>query len=212
MTTGQRIRDLRKQQGLSAEDLAAKLGLSAATIYRYENGDIEKVRGDILEPLAKILHTTPAYLMGWEENAQASSDLPANLEPYRPKGQMPILGRVAAGLPMFAEENIIGYCANDFNDGEDYYALIVHGDSMTAAGIDDGDLVVVRRQSCVDEGQIAVVLVNGDDATVKYIRCQDNMVVLIPRSYNPVHQPQFYNIQDTPVSVIGRVVQIRKSV
>ena len=76
MTTGQRIRDLRKQQGLSAEDLAAKLGLSAATIYRYENGDIEKVRGDILEPLAKILHTTPAYLMGWEETAQASGDLP----------------------------------------------------------------------------------------------------------------------------------------
>lgn len=72
MTTGQRMKQRRKELGLSAERIADALGVSPATIYRYEKGDIEKVPGDILEPLADILHTTPAALMGWE-----SPDTPA---------------------------------------------------------------------------------------------------------------------------------------
>ena len=69
MTTGERIKLRRKELGLSAEYLADKLKVSPATIYRYENGAIERLRGDVLEPLSKILHTTPAYLMGWEVQA-----------------------------------------------------------------------------------------------------------------------------------------------
>lgn len=206
MSIGENIKRLREQYGLSQTELGKIAGVSDKAVSTWETGQ-KTPRMGAIQRIADHFGLKKSDII-----EDAASGMPANLEPYHPRAQMPILGRVAAGLPLYAEDNIIGYCANDFTDGEDYYALIVHGDSMTAAGIDDGDLVVVRRQSCVDEGQIAVVLVNGDDATVKYIRCQDNMVVLIPRSYNPVHQPQFYNVQDTPVSVIGRVVQIRKSV
>ena len=69
MTTGERIRERRKEIGLSAEKLAEILEVSPATIYRYERGDIEKVPGSVLEPLAKALQTTPAYLMGWDESS-----------------------------------------------------------------------------------------------------------------------------------------------
>lgn len=69
MTTGERMKQRRKEIGLSAEIVAAGLGVSPATIYRYEKGEIEKLPGDVIEPLAKILHTTPAYLMGWEDDS-----------------------------------------------------------------------------------------------------------------------------------------------
>jgi repressor LexA len=82
---------------------------------------------------------------------------------------------------------------------------------MSAAGIDDGDIVVVRQQSGVDDGQIAVVLVNGDDATIKYFRQQGETVVLMPKSYNPIHQPQIYDLSKIPVRIIGRVVETRKA-
>lgn len=72
MTTGERMKSRRKELGLSAEFVAEKLGVSPSTIYRYENGDIEKQPGDILEPLARILNTTPAFLMGWEESKRQS--------------------------------------------------------------------------------------------------------------------------------------------
>jgi repressor LexA len=134
-----------------------------------------------------------------------------SLTPYHPAGKMPLLSRVAAGLPMFADDNIECYIANDFTDNEVYYGLRVHGDSMSAAGIDDGDIVVVRQQSGVDDGQIAVVLVNGDDATIKYFRQQGETVVLMPKSYNPIHQPQIYDLSKIPVRIIGRVVETRKA-
>lgn len=77
MTTGQRMKERRKELGLSAEYVAEKLGVSPATIYRYENGDIEKTPGGILDPLSKILRTTPAYLMGWEDSPAPSEVIPA---------------------------------------------------------------------------------------------------------------------------------------
>lgn len=136
--------------------------------------------------------------------------LPPMVEPYFPKGRMPVLGRVAAGLPIFAQENIEGYVADDFDDGEEYFALRVHGDSMNAAGIADGDLLVVRKQPMVDNGEIAVVLVNGNDATVKRFHQAGEMVTLSPQSLNPVHQIQIYNTKETAVSILGKVVEVRK--
>lgn len=73
MTTGERLRARRKEIGISADDVAKALGVSRATVFRYEKGDIEKLPGSMLEPLARVLHTTPAYLMGWEENETTST-------------------------------------------------------------------------------------------------------------------------------------------
>ena len=88
------------------------------------------MRRDRIASYAKALKTTPAFIMDAPEESEAPQ-----VEKYIPKGTMPILGCVAAGLPIFAEQNIDGYVANDFCDGEEYFALKVEGDSMTAAGI-----------------------------------------------------------------------------
>lgn len=213
MTTGERIKIKRKEKGLSAEYIAQKLEVSPATIYRYENGAIEKVPGEKLKDLAKVLDTTPAYLMGWETVSQPQPlDLSKikNIEPYRPTRAIPVLGRVAAGMPLYAEENIEGYVHCDFDDNCQYFALRVSGDSMTAAGIGDGDLVIVREQPEVENGQMAVVLVNGNGATVKNYRREGNTVILSPQSFNPEHHPQFYNLKEVPVRIVGLVIESRR--
>jgi repressor LexA len=183
----------------------------------YERGEREP-NFETLEAIADVFNVDMNYLLGktgvereYTFVPSGQAPLPSGLTPYHPAGKMPLLGRVAAGLPMFADDNIECYIANDFTDDEIYYGLRVHGDSMSAAGIDDGDIVVVRQQSGVDEGQIAVVLVNGDDATIKYFRQQGNTVILMPKSYNPIHQPQIYDLSKIPVRIIGRVVETRKA-
>lgn len=201
--TGRRIAARRKELGLSLAEVAARLKVAPSTIQRYEKGQFAALKRPMLEAIAAALEMPSAQLLG----EVSFSPL---LQPYVPNRVMPILGRVSAGLPLLAEENIEGYAACDFEDGEDYFALRVCGDSMTAAGIGDGDLVVVRQQDSVDEGEIAVVLVNGDDATVKRFYCNNSIVTLAPQSYNPAHQIQVYNLRDTPIRVIGRVMEVRK--
>lgn len=217
MTTGERMRLRRKEIGISAEQVAEHLGVSPATIYRYEKGDIEKVPGDSLAEIAKILKTTPIYLMGWEEQpTSATTDkntdwrAAAGAIPMNPQQVAPLLGTVRAGLPMYAEENIEGYIPIRQTDGAKYFWLYVRGDSMNAAGMNDGDQILVREQPEVENGEIAVVMVNGDEATVKQFRQEGNLVILTPRSTNPAHQPQIYDLKKIPVRVAGRVVECRK--
>ena len=202
MTTGERLRTLRKELGISADDVAKALGVSRATVFRYEKGDIEKVPGSMLEPLAKVLHTTPAYLMGWENNP-----LPADAYPYNPTHRIPILGRISAGLPLYAEENIEGWTYTELNHGGEYFALRVSGDSMTAARINDGDLLIIRRQDIVENGEIAVVMVGDDEATVKCFYQDKNIVTLMPQSYNPAHKPQIYDLRETSIHILGKLLQ-----
>ena len=100
----------------------------------------------------------------------------------------------------------------DLNGGQEYFALRVKGDSMNAARICDGDLIIVCKQDVVENGQIAVVMVDGDDATVKRFRQDGNTVTLIPQSYNPAHAPQIYNLKETPIKVIGKVVKVEYTI
>lgn len=215
MDFGERIKQLRMANGLTLEQVGDAVGVGKSTVRKWETGQIANMRRDKIAKLASALHTTPGYLMGWEpKNGTAAPDSPLSAigERYIPKAQIPLLGRVAAGLPLYAEENIEGYIASDFDDGEIYYGLRVQGDSMSAAGIDDGDVVIVRQQDSVDTDQIAVVMVNGNDATIKYVQQQGDIVFLSPKSYNPLHQIQIYDLAKTPVRILGRVVQVRKSV
>ncbi|MCL1951736.1 MAG: hypothetical protein FWF60_02790 [Oscillospiraceae bacterium] len=121
----------------------------------------------------------------------------------------PILGRVAAGLPIFAEENIEGYTTTTLNGGATYFALRVQGDSMSAAHIPDGCLVIVRQQKQLDNGDIGIVLVEEQDATIKYWKKEGDMVVLSPASYNPEHQAQVYDARHTKIEVLGKVREIQ---
>ena len=124
---------------------------------------------------------------------------------------VPLVGTVAAGQPMLAVENIEGYfpVPAEYMPNAQSFMLKVKGDSMNAAGINEGDYVIVRKQDIVDNGDIAVVLVNGDEATVKRFSRTDNTVVLTPQSMNPAHQVQIYDTKDVPVRVLGKVVESR---
>ncbi len=136
--------------------------------------------------------------------------IPQGATLFDPALVAPLLGTVRAGLPMYAEENIEGYIPIRQTDGAKYFWLNVRGDSMNAAGLDEGDQILIREQPEAENGQLAVVLVNGNEATVKYFRREGDLVILTPRSFNPGHQPQVYDLKKTPVRVLGLVVECRK--
>lgn len=150
----------------------------------------------------------------WEAWVGAAKDqpveLPPNATPCNVSQVAPLLGTVRAGLPMYAEENIEGYIPIRQSDGATYFWLTIRGDSMNAAGMDEGDQILVREQPEVENGEIAVVLVNGNEATVKAFRREGDLVILTPRSTNPTHQPQIYDLKTTPAQVLGRVIECRK--
>lgn len=123
--------------------------------------------------------------------------------------QIPILGRISAGLPLYADEHIEGYTLTDLNGGAEYFALRVHGDSMNAIGINDGYLIVVRCQEKVENGEVAVVMVGDEDATVKRFYSTDSTVTLMPQSTNPIHGPQIYDLQSTHINVLGKVIEVK---
>lgn len=216
VTVGERVKARREELGMSVDTLAEKIGKNRATVYRYEGKRITNMPIGVLIPLAKALSTTPAYLIGWTEDKITSiTSKPKSIEtsigtPYNPHVRdILILGQIAAGLPLYAEENIEGYTYTDRNGGAEYFALKVKGDSMTAAQINDGNMIIVRVQPTVENGEIAVVRVNKEVATVKRFRKDGNIIQLVPQSYNPKHQTQIYDLTNTNIDVIGKVVECR---
>lgn len=197
MTTGERMKARRKELGLSAEYVAERLGVSPATIYRYEKGDIEKMPGNILEPISRILNTTPSYLMGWD-----SSSVPDNILQMPSTYKVPRLGQIACGDPILAEENI-----EDYDNVPAYikcdFTLVCRGDSMINARIYDGDIVCVKADAEVHSGDIAAVLVDGNEATLKRIELFDDHIVLRPE--NPTYRPlSFWENDMNRVRIIGK--------
>lgn len=159
----------------------------------------EKIQEDEYNEAMQIQHDFPSDDSGIEV---------LDPIPYNPTHKIPILGRISAGLPIYAEQNIEGYTYTDLNHGAEYFALRVQGDSMNAARICEGDLLIVRRQSVVEEGEIAVVMVDDSEATVKVWHMQHGMVMLEPKSTNPIHKMQFYNPKETHVEILGKVVKV----
>lgn len=205
MTMAEKIAARRRELNMTLEDVGRIVGVSKSTVRKWETGYIANMRRDKIQALAKALQCTPAYLMGWAE-AHDGTGAPDTFS-YHPSHRIPILGRVSAGLPLYAEQNIEGYTYTDLNGVDEYFALRVHGDSMDAARINDGDVLIVRRQDCVDNGQIAVVLVDGEDATVKRFYSSEDTITLVPQSTNPQHQIQVYDAKKIDIRVLGRVVE-----
>ncbi len=206
MTTGQRMKIRRKELGLSAEKVAESLGVSPATIYRYENGDIEKVPGDSLEPIAYILKTTPAALMGWED---LEPDMPENIIPLPKTRTLPLLGTIACGQPITAIQDdtelveVPEYVRADF-------ALRCKGDSMINARIFDGDVVYIRQQEEVENGEIAAVLI-GEEATLKKVFLYPDRLILEPA--NPMFDPLVYRKEEmNEVRILGKAVAFTSAI
>ena len=187
-------------RGISRSRAAQEMGLSNSTVTKWKNTGATPSG----ETLARVL------LGEAVPSVQEERKLPEGAVPFDPALTAPLLGTVRAGLPMYAEENIEGYIPITRKDGARYFWLRVRGDSMNAAGISENDEILVREQPEVENGQLAVVMVNGDEATVKYFRQEGSLVVLTPKSFNPVHQPQIYDLKRVQVRVVGLVVEGRK--
>lgn len=212
MTTGERMKQRRKEIGFSAEKVAERLGVSPATIYRYEKGDIEKVPVDSLAELAKILQTTPAYLMGWEEQPTPKPTSPAPIPPgFQPMPSMdtvPLVGRIACGTPITAEENIEQMVCVP-SRWHATFTLTCKGDSMEPR-IHDGDLVAIRSQPEVENGEIAAVRIDGE-ATLKHVYLHDSFIELRPE--NPAFNSIILSREDMNNVVIeGKAVGLCRDI
>lgn len=199
-----RLSILRKQKNMTQGDLAKLLGIAQSTLsgwetQKFEIDDRNKLR------IADYFGVTIDYLLG-------RSDDP--VQRTEKKGvKIPVLGRVAAGIPITAVEDILDYEEIDESIAKtgEFFGLKIKGDSMEPM-INDGDVVIVRKQEDVKSGEVAIVLVNGDDATCKKLVKHDNGISLI--SYNPTYAPLFYTIKEIetlPVQVVGRVMELRRT-
>ena len=185
-TIGKRMRLARINKEKTLEDIAKAVGVSRQTIQRYESGVIGNIPSDKIEGIAKALNVTPGYLMGWEQPPD-SPDFP-NIFPIETK-KVPLLGKIAAGQPVMAEECFDSYvqCGNFIKAD---FCLRVQGDSMINARIYDGDIVFIKQQAEVENGEIAAVAID-DAVTLKRVYISDTFVEL--RAENPKYKPMLFN-------------------
>lgn len=215
MAFNDKIKNLRLARNLTQADVAKGISLpnnkklSTSAIGMYEQGR-RKPSFEVLEAFADFFNVD---LNSLSDNYKSqSSDTPINFHP--PKGvRIPVLGYVIAGVPISATEDILGYeeIPKKLADTGDFFALRIKGASMEPQFF-EGDVVIVRQQSDVDDNDIAIVLVNGDEATVKQIKKSDAGITLIGFNVS-VYPPHFYSnkdIEDLPVSIIGKVIQVRR--
>lgn len=205
-----RLKELRHARNFTQEDVARAVGLQKAAICKYETGRVS-IPPDTLVLLCDLFGVSADYMLGRDaappppRGAQAT---PGGL--YSPAAQevvgVPLLGRVHAGLPMLADENIVEYIplsSSEVRSGE-YFYMEVEGDCMLGACIPEGALVLVRHQSRVENGQIAVVRLE-DEVLLRKVKWMGSQLVLIPSNtrYEPII------VAGGDVEIIGRVVEVR---
>ena len=209
MKIGERIRARRKELGLTADQIAERLGLDRTTIYRYERGAINKVPSDVLGKLAIILRTSPLYLMGLSDGSDDEVHFD-NIFSIETK-KFPLLGEIACGEPMYADEDLESYVTVG-TDIEADFCLKCKGDSMINARILDGDIVFIRKQSMVDNGEIAAVIIDNE-ATLKRVEYFRNQNLLLLKAENPKYETLTYN-NDTldQIRILGKAVAFQSDV
>ena len=200
MEKGERIRSRREALGMTQTELADALSTTKQNIYKYENGIISNIPSDKIEAMAEILKTTPAYLMGWEEEAV----LPPNMEPLGSMQKIPLVGQIACGIPILAEQNIEDYVDLPGHIRADF-ALTCKGESMIGAGIRTGDIVYIRKQEEVENGQIAAVMVGGDEATLKRVYTKPGVVQLVAENPN-IAPAVFISEEAEKIHIVGLAV------
>lgn len=194
-----RLTQLMEDKDLTQIELADKAGVTNVTISRYLSGE-RKPRIEIVTKLAEVLNTTVDYLLGYESKSSS-------------KRLLPVLGIVKAGYNYLAQENIIDYIdpAMNITDPENYFGLVVKGDSM-APLFDEGDYLIVQKTDGeFYNGNIGIVLIDNEEATVKKVVKTDTGIELHAfNPYYPVKKFTFEEMEKLPVKVIGVVVrQIR---
>lgn len=200
-----RLKELRKKSGLSQTDFARKFGVAQNTVSNWEN---ENRLLDTLtaNEIANFFCVSVDYLLGRES---APDSPPA---PSVPGSKwIPVVGTIPAGTPIEAVEEVLDYeeISPQMAATGEYFALRIKGKSMEPK-ISDGDVVIVRKQDDCDSGDVAVVMVNGNEATVKRVKKEPGGIMLVPN--NHAYEPMFYSteqIEQLPVRIIGKVVELR---
>ena len=208
MNLADRIKYKRKELNKTLEEVGKQVGVTRATIQRYENGNIQNIPSDKIELLAKALNTTPAYLMGWQEDSDYSKY--PRIKMIKKFVNVPILGEIACGQPMFCEENFEGIFQIDEDLDKPDFCLIARGDSMIDAGIHDGDIAFMRKTPVVENGKIAAVYYD-EDVTLKRYYSKGNQVILQPE--NKFYSPIIIDLyEDIPLQILGELIGVYSKV
>lgn len=206
MSFGAKLKKCRKDMSLSQKEFGQKIGVAESTVSLYESNK-RFPDADTLKKISALFEVSLDYLLG---------NAPAKTVQQKTAGRgvrIPVLGRVVAGIPIEAVEEILDYeeITPELAATGEFFALQVKGDSMLPT-LKDGDVVIVKKQPTVDSGDIAIILVNGNDATVKEVKESPAGITLIGHNV-AVYTPQFYSnedIKNLPVQVLGKVVEMRR--
>lgn len=209
MTTGQRIKERRIEMGYTVDKLAEILGKNRATVYRYESGDIDDMPTKVLESVAKALRTTPARLMGWSDDVDYSWLKNRDDIHSIDTASFPVISEIACGEPIVMNEEREVYVDASARIKADAI-LVASGDSMIGARIYDGDIVFIKFQPEVENGEIAAVAIN-DEATLKRFYKFGDSIVL--RAENPNYKDIIIDASNTDtIRVIGKAVAFQSDV
>lgn len=207
-TIGENIKRYRKEMHITQQELAAKVNMSRSHIASIE---VDKYTPSLstVELIAEALHVSPGNIMEWKGETDRRHEIRRSSDAIR----IPVLGHVAAGIPLDAIQD----SADDWEEipasmaagGESFIALTIHGTSMEPR-MREGDVVIIRLQDDVENGDIALVYVNGNDATCKKVTKTEKGILL--RGFNTAFEPLFYSwdeVADIPVRIAGKVVELR---
>ena len=204
-----RIKLLREEKGVYQKDLAKVLNVTTPVINYYEN-EKRTISAKSASLLADYFGVSIDYLLGKSDIRNQDSNvfpMPDNAVP------IPVVGKISAGLPILANENIERYefaPSSLINKNFTYFYLTVTGDSMNRK-FNDGDIVLVQQQSDLENDEIGVFLID-DEATVKKYKTQNDLIILEPMSNNPIHTVQIYNPKEKSIKIIGKVISYQGKV
>ena len=207
-TIGARIRRRRESLGMTQDELAQKLGYKSRSSINKIELDYQNLTQSRIKIIADALDTTPSFIMGWDDEEDERKRY--NLLPLHRK-RIPLLGEIACGEPIYANEDRESYVMAGTDINADF-CLIAKGDSMNGARILNGDIVFIRKQDMVDNGEIAAVVI-GDEATLKRVNYYPDKNLLILKAENPKYPDQIYaDEQLDTVKILGKAIAFQSDV
>lgn len=213
-TIGSRIRNRREELGLSQDELGKRLGYKSRSSINKIELDQRNLTQSKIKAIAEALETTPAYIMGWDEPDQKldkeNLKFFDNLFPIETK-KFPLIGNIACGKPILADEQFEAYIEAGANIKADF-CLRAKGDSMIGARIYDGDIVFIRKQEMVDDGEIAAVVIE-DEATLKRVNYYPEKDLLILKAENSKYEDLIYTGEElNHIRILGRAVAFQSDI
>lgn len=201
---GDKIREARKNAGLTQRQLAEKVNVSNTSISNWEK-NLSRPDPDTIQHLCWALNVQPNYFFA----VDSPMSFPTNIIPMPEMRKIPLVGAIACGEPILAEENIEDYVSIPKELAGDF-ALTCKGDSMINARIFDGDIVYIRQQETVENGEIAAVLIDNE-ATLKRVKLLPDRIILEPE--NPLYDPLVFRGEEmNTVRILGKAVAFTSTV